>query len=326
MSNPVDRRRRCNCANPTVFEGESTFQSSRVVMSPDFRNGEIHRGYPNGTRCNELNILKEIDEIEQIRESTCIDRRVTLPKNILDNSNTISDNSIIKQITIKGSGNIIECKDIWSAKEWQLTNTTVKDNWLSTDTPYIYNFGPLNQLEEITVKELNNNNNGKIIWGIVTKNNINLRVKLSVKIDIVYITDYYMNNYNIDKKSIADIELIDIGSSTSAFYTNLKTQKTVQSNYNNNCNLEKVTYDISWEPTLETITSPDNDLGKLIDRLSKRSKSANNTESRRKLQEILSIVNNAINNTKLSIYIRYGIDEQKLSIMGSLINIDIINK
>lgn len=305
-NNLIDNRRPCNCGNRTVIQGENTFNSGRVVMSPDFRNGEIHRGYPQGTSCAnniDINVINNTD--------------INSPINICDN---ISDNSIIKNISIYGYSNIF-CEKSWNAKEWQKENTSITDNWLPYNMPYIYNFGSLNQLPNISVKPLNNNNNGKIIWGIYNNND---RIKLSIRIDITYDSDYYINNYSINKKSIADIEIIDVGSSTSSLYTNLKTEKSVDNMYNTN--IKKIIYKISWEPTLETITNSNDDLNEIIEVLKNRSKSKNNNDSRIKLKKILDNINNYISNTKLSIFIRYGIDDKKLNIMGSLISIDIINK
>jgi hypothetical protein len=341
-----DRRRPCNCGPRTQVLGESIVageQIGRTVMGNDFRfiDGDliIHRGYdgksrsscydnvPNETR----KLLAEIERIEQIQSEGCnsgIRRRASGIKEIkADNSDfSISkssyiipkDNaidSIIQNITIRGESSVIGMKPIWDANSWQNNNPTVPNGiWLPTTMPYIYNFGSLGQFgDSINVDVLYNDKNGTIVWGIVDKDGN--RVKNKVVLNLDYKTDFY--KVKNDFRSEAEIELIDIGNSLAGFYTKLKTNKNVYKN-ENKVNLE---YTIEWYPTVQTKTDPSIDLSNTIKILSGRC----DIKSRDKLNEILSIVSEAIDNTKLTIFIKYGSSLKKFNSIGSLLAIDIIN-
>ena len=76
-----------------------------------------------------------------------------------------------------------------------------------------------------------------------------------------------------------------------------------------------------WNPILETITDKSVNLKQLIVRLS----NYKDKSSADKLSRIMEEINQSINNTKLSLYIRYGPDKDKLSGIGSLLAINIQN-
>jgi len=223
--------------------------------------------------------------------------------------------SIIKSITIRGESNSVGVISDWNANTWQNNNINIKNgHWLSTETPYVFNFGKFDQFgRTISVKDIKNKE-GNITWAITADGEI---IKQSITLTIQYITDYY-NNKNI--KSVAEVDLIDIGNTSSSFCTNLSCKKTIKENKFTS-NIVTVQYDISWNPILETITDKSVNLKQLIVRLS----NYKDKSSADKLAKIMEEINQSINNTKLSVYIRYGPDKDELCGIGSLLAINVIN-
>jgi len=100
----------------------------------------------------------------------------------------------------------------------------------------------------------------------------------------------------------------------------LSCKKTIKENKFTS-NIVTVQYDISWNPILETITDKSVNLKQLIVRLS----NYKDKSSADKLAKIMEEINQSINNTKLSVYIRYGPDKDELCGIGSLLSINVIN-
>ncbi len=353
-----DTRRPCNCGNPTNTIGNPIIPGTvigRTVLGDDFRyiNGEliIHTGYKGGrasqrqsegiderllrgfTSTRQLptsstrDLLTELREIDSYNSELLTSSRqdgsstgiqFSYPTDTVNydniNPKSNSDDSIIKSITINGESNSVGIIPDWDANKWQNNNINVPNgSWLSPETPYVFNFGKFDQFgRTISVKDIKNKD-GKIIWAITIDGEI---INQSIKLTIDYIIDYYGGGM----KSIAELDLIDIGNTIASFSTNLSCKKTIKDNKNKS-NVVTVQYDISWNPILETMTDKSVDLKQLIIRLS----NYKDKSSADKLSRIMEEINQSINNTKLSLYIRYGPDKDKLSGIGSLLAINIQN-
>ena len=334
-----DTRRPCNCGTRSQVIGDQFISgdpNGRVVMGNDFRFIDdeliIHRGYDGARACKTSKVsvetqklLAEIERIEEINRTECLGNRrasrrsvdeltMITPSNIIPKNN--AKDSIIQSITIRGESSVIGVQSLWDANSWQNDNPNVPNGkWLPTTMPYIYNFGSLGQFgESINVDVLFNDNNWKIIWAIV--DSMGKRVKNKIVLNLEYKIDYY-KDINSDFNSEAGIELIDIGDTLAGFYTKLKTSKTV-SKKNNKVDIE---YTIEWYPTVQTTTAPNIDLSRTIANLSSR----RDVSSQERLNEILSVVSQSIDNTKLTIFIKYGSSLKKFNSIGSLLAININN-
>ena len=336
----TDTRIPCKCGNPTGIIGEPTIpgtQFGRLSMNNDFRyiNGELirHLGYDGRDRAglrsqlpsniseipslSTQELISELNEIEEINNSlprysvrdtgslrgltgymgtstsnrgpVLIDRSKINPKNN-------GDNSIIKKITISGESNCVGYRPDWNANSWQNDNIELTNGrWLSTETPYIFNFGKFDQFgRTISVEDITENKNGEITWAITVDG---VRIRQHITLIIEYTTNFYGNKM----KSIAELDLIDIGDSFGAFAIDLSCKKTLKDN-NNKSNIVMVQYDISWSPVLQTITDPDENLKQQIKRLS----NFGDELSKAKLETIMENINEGINDTKLGLLIRYG--------------------